>query len=926
MSIVTRFFGFSFSVLSVVVQAADIPASGLAGNFAVSPMGAATYNIPLSLPAGVNGATPKLSLNYSSQSGMGIAGMGWNIGGLSAITRCPQSKAVDGVQKALALTADDRFCMDGQRLILMSGTYGAVGSTYRTEINNFARVTVLTHPSNSSLIYFKVETKDGKVLEYGSRLDAVLQPNAAGKTNFPLVWMISSNYDRDQKGQLIAYDYTNDNVNGQQTLSRVRYAYDVNNANNLVDIVFTYNTIPSTSTTAYPLSPVMNYMAGGSTSKRDKQLSSISVRSAIAVGQALNEIHNYQLIYEVAPNTRRQRLKEVKSCMPSGNCLPALQFESQNAIASVQSMFNAPSNPLAAFGTNQSWGNSSIHPRQFADINNDGLPDIVGFSDVGVVVALNNGNGGFNPAQDKLSAFGRGSGAGGWVDNNLHPRQLVDINGDSLPDVVGFSDAGVVVALNNGNGGFNPAQDKLSAFGRGSSAGGWIDNNAHPRQLVDINGDGLPDVVGFSDAGVVVALNNGNGGFNPAQDKLSAFGRVSIIENTGVWWDNNYHPRRFADMNGDGLVDIVGFNRGIFISLNDGNGGFSSESGESISPEDEDCNIEVCPRELRDMNGDGLADIVYFWPEGVKVYLNKGRGSDEYFADPSDSFSINFGLYVSAGSWASNATHPRQLADVNGDGLPDIVGFRDTSVHIALNTGKGFETPIILQNHFNTYSSWSNASIRTVFDINGDGSDDFVGITDNGVVTSLNKNNFKSDIINEFRSSTLMAVTQHIDYLPLTNNQVYVGGGQSTYPNYNLRLPMYVVSSVSTSNGVSGGNHNDYFYGFLTVNLTRGWQGFLSTAIVNREQKTRTDTIYNQTFPQTGMVSAQRIGYCATDACLKVKTTYPFINESGLNILSLVTNILEKTTTNGVVVNQKIYFPYVKSSTSTTYEPPVVSQ
>lgn len=68
------------------------------------------------------GLVPNLSLNYNSQAGIGIAGLGWTLEGASAITRCPQTRATDGAYGAVNLNTADRFCLDGQRLILVSLT------------------------------------------------------------------------------------------------------------------------------------------------------------------------------------------------------------------------------------------------------------------------------------------------------------------------------------------------------------------------------------------------------------------------------------------------------------------------------------------------------------------------------------------------------------------------------------------------------------------------------------------------------------------------------------------------------------------------------------------------------------------------------------------------------------------------------------
>lgn len=61
-------------------------------NLDISQGGAAVATLPIILPPGVNGFTPEISLQYNSQSGNGIAGYGWNLGGTSSITRIPATK------------------------------------------------------------------------------------------------------------------------------------------------------------------------------------------------------------------------------------------------------------------------------------------------------------------------------------------------------------------------------------------------------------------------------------------------------------------------------------------------------------------------------------------------------------------------------------------------------------------------------------------------------------------------------------------------------------------------------------------------------------------------------------------------------------------------------------------------------------------
>ena len=74
-----------------------------AGDFGVSQGGAASYTIPLWTPPGVNGLAPSLALVYSSNGGNGFYGVGWNLSGLSTITRCSQTWAQDGTPRQVLL-------------------------------------------------------------------------------------------------------------------------------------------------------------------------------------------------------------------------------------------------------------------------------------------------------------------------------------------------------------------------------------------------------------------------------------------------------------------------------------------------------------------------------------------------------------------------------------------------------------------------------------------------------------------------------------------------------------------------------------------------------------------------------------------------------------------------------------------------------
>lgn len=145
-----------------------IPAS-----FGVSDSGSATYSIPITLPPGRGGMTPKLSLNYDSSKHADIAGAGWYLDGVSYISRCNRQASPNGAGHGVRLDQNDRFCLDGQRLIpQVEAQNGVDGQEYRTELDSFVKVVSHSATPNSGLEvpspdYFQAFTRDGRVYTYG---------------------------------------------------------------------------------------------------------------------------------------------------------------------------------------------------------------------------------------------------------------------------------------------------------------------------------------------------------------------------------------------------------------------------------------------------------------------------------------------------------------------------------------------------------------------------------------------------------------------------------------------------------------------------------------------------------------------------------------------------------------------------------------
>ncbi|MBN2891615.1 MAG: hypothetical protein JXL97_07100 [Bacteroidales bacterium] len=183
----------------------EFDVGSLPGQASVSPMGGATYQIPIQVSPGTAGVQPNLSIVYNSQSQGGVLGQGWDISGFSMITRVPANTYYDGQIDPVDFDESDRFVLDGQRLIAINGEYGVANTTYATEIESFSEITTTWVSSNGyGPQTFKVATKDGAELHYGyeeySRIQTELENNAT--INF---WLLDRIIDPNGNYMTISY-------------------------------------------------------------------------------------------------------------------------------------------------------------------------------------------------------------------------------------------------------------------------------------------------------------------------------------------------------------------------------------------------------------------------------------------------------------------------------------------------------------------------------------------------------------------------------------------------------------------------------------------------------------------------------------------------------------------------------------------------
>jgi hypothetical protein len=156
-----------------VAPTATIDAGRTQSLIDISSTGSSTYIVPISIPTGINNIAPKIGLAYNSQAGNGIAGYGWNISGLSAITRIAANKNIDNYIGSININGGDKFALDGQRLILKSGVYGEEGAVYETE--NYSNVKIVSrsyYGYGGGQIYFEVFYPDGSKAVYGSNYNS----------------------------------------------------------------------------------------------------------------------------------------------------------------------------------------------------------------------------------------------------------------------------------------------------------------------------------------------------------------------------------------------------------------------------------------------------------------------------------------------------------------------------------------------------------------------------------------------------------------------------------------------------------------------------------------------------------------------------------------------------------------------------------
>ena len=330
------------------------------------------------------------------------------------------------------------------------------------------------------------------------------------------------------------------------------------------------------------------------------------------------------------------------------------------------------------------------------------------------------------------------------------PRLVADLTGDGKADIVGFGVDGVWASLNNGDGTFQPPNMVVYGFNFDT---GWRMEN-HVRFLADLSGDGRADIVGFGDDGVWTARNNGDGTFQAPKFVLMDLGF-----NQG--WRVDKHPRFVTDLTGDGKADIIGFgDDGVWTARNNGDGTFQAPKFVLMDLGfNQGWRVDEHPRFVADLTGDGNADIIGFFDDGVHVALGNGDGT---FQPPQPVLAE----FNQAQGWQAGK-HLRITGDLNGDRRADIIGFGDDGVWTSISRGDGtFDAAAFILAGFAYNEGWRLENHpRFAVDVTGDGKADLVGFGDDGVWTSVSGGSGAKLAVADFAYNQGWRVPLHPRYL-----------------------------------------------------------------------------------------------------------------------------------------------------------------
>jgi surface-anchored protein len=328
-----------------------------------------------------------------------------------------------------------------------------------------------------------------------------------------------------------------------------------------------------------------------------------------------------------------------------------------------------------------------------ADLNGDGQQDIIsttrGFSGR-LVVLMGQGDATIGPE----IPLNQGSSlfAGFIFASDYDADGDIDIMAFEYTNVGDATTAGeVAVYINDGNANFT-RQTILSGVTR----------NLPQFRAADLNGDGRADFIRMADPTTLVYHESLPGGGYAAQQIISSSATLTTV--------------RFDDVDNDGDLDILGYSatsplRTLVIFPNDGAGNFGTPQQLTFA-------AVTTIQGMTDLTGDGLPDL---------LAIDSSRAV--YYAQNPDG---TFGERTELPFTPVTRVNP---ADLNADGVTDLVLYNGTSFSWAVGRGNGTfgATQLLMTSGF--------ANTLTANDLDGDGDLDIViGSNNSGLPLIVIKN------------------------------------------------------------------------------------------------------------------------------------------------------------------------------------------
>jgi RHS repeat-associated protein len=841
------------------------------GSFAISHTGSATYSIPIVVPKGVAGLQPALTLSYASGVDDGLLGIGWNVTGLSEISRCKKTPVQDGSTDSVLLTTADRFCLDGNKLRRISGTYGADGSTYRTEIDQISLVTAVGTAGNGPAS-FTVEAKNGLTYEYGNTSNSRIE--VIGSTT-PRTWAL--NRVTDRAGNYLTVTYVESTTNGSFRPNEITYT--ANTAAGLAaayKVTFVWEARPASDT-------LIEYFAGGMI-KVVHRLNRLETKYNDPV-LGWRVVRTYQLGYETSTPTQRSRLTSVQECDGAGDCLSPTTISWVDGTAGWS-------------GTNTSSTSGSTAMMEYAypvDFDGDGRDDLVypqfsGSTAYWYYLKATTAGGFAAPVNTNLSAGTAAAPAYAYavpIDYATEGRRglLTNTSGTGVLQILRWNGTAFVLT---------PTNVTYTMSGRE-----WVS---------DFDGDAREDFMYATSASGTgtfsVRKNSGTAISSPQFAAATSFYSTSlgsaVIDafHNGVWAVGD----RVLDFNGDGRADFI----------------YQSTQGGCLPPPNLTCtwtttwnvlqstgtsfqlldswtcsrvgpNSPSCPvvPAVGDYNGDGLTDFIATFGShtptsmSYEVFYGSGAGIT---APVVLSLPTNF----NPGGFTS---------DYDGDGRSDILyapSATSGTWSIIRSTGSGFEAAVSLT----IPSGTENDTVRAL-DLDGDGLKD-IGFKSTAYRVRKHNGDLP-DLVSSITDGFGNDIS--ITYAPLTDASIYTKGSGSTYPQMEVQAPIHTVKQITSSNGIGSTYDVTATYTGARVHVQgRGYLGFSSRTETDSRTGIKSTWNFQQAFPYIGAVS-------------QLTTNQP----SSGPIIARTTDTYQNIVLSSTVNNDR-YLPYVSSSVQRTYE------